>query len=90
METSQSGPLSAARRRFSSVAIALHWITVALIIGLFGSAWSFSLASGRPFAPLLLVHRSLGALAWVTAIARLMWRLGFAPPPPFPASMPRL
>lgn len=77
-------------RRFGAVAIALHWATVVLIVGLFASAWSIGLAGdGDQAALLLTVHRSLGATTGLLAIVRLGWRLGFAAAPPLPATMSR-
>jgi superoxide oxidase len=78
------------RRRFDIVTIGLHWATVILIAGLFGSAWLL-LASDREHAAILLtVHRSLGVVTWAVAIVRLGWRLSYAYLPPFPQSMPKV
>jgi len=81
---------AAAPRRFDAVTIGLHWITVALIIGMFASAWSIGLAQDPAQAGLILtLHRSLGATVWVLAACRLAWRLTLACLPPFPATMPK-
>src|ERR1700735_5123252 len=78
------------QRRFDIVTIGLHWATVTLIAGLFGSAWLL-LASDREHAAMLLtVHRSLGVVTWVVAIIRLGWRLTCAYLPPFPQNMPKM
>jgi superoxide oxidase len=78
------------RRRFDIVTIGLHWATVTLIAGLFGSAWLL-LASDREHAAILLtVHRSLGVVTWAVAIVRLGWRLSYAYLPPFPQNMPKV
>src|ERR1700721_3018646 len=75
------------QRRFDIVTIGLHWATVTLIAGLFGSAWLL-LASDREHAAILLtVHRSLGVVTWAVAIVRLGWRLSYAYLPPFPPNM---
>ena len=79
--------VSDGRRRFDLVTIGLHWATVTLIAGLFGSAWLL-LASDREHAAILLtVHRSLGVVTWTVAIVRLGWRLSYAYLPPFPLNM---
>jgi cytochrome b561 len=71
------------RRRFDIVTMGLHWATVTLIVGLFGSAWLL-LASDREHAAILLtVHRSLGVVTWAVAIVRLGWRLSYAYLPNF-------
>lgn len=78
------------RRRFDSLTIGLHWVTVALIVGMFASAW-LSLASDREHAAILLtIHRSLGVVTCAVAIVRLAWRMSLAYLPPFPQNMPKL
>lgn len=75
--------------RFDTISITLHWATVALIIGLFASAWSIGFASGGEAAQqLLTLHRSLGVVMGLLAVTRLVWRIGFASRPAFPPDMP--
>src|ERR1700723_4198996 len=75
-------------RRFDTVTIGLHWTTVALIVGMFTSAWMLALADdGAQVNRLLTIHRSIGAVVWVVAACRLGWRLRFAFLPPFPRGM---
>lgn len=77
------------RRRFDRLTIGLHWVTVALLTGMFASAWLL-LAIDRDHAAIpLIVHRSLGVVTWAVAIVRLAWRFSFAYLPPFPGTMPR-
>ena len=76
--------VGAGRRRFDILTIGLHWATVALIAGMFASAWL------QHAAMLLTVHRSLGVVTWVVAIIRLGWRLSCAYLPPFPQNMPKM
>jgi cytochrome b561 len=78
--------------RFDQISIALHWLTVLLVVGQFASAWfretidhNTSLA-----AAVLATHGGAGLLTWVVGIVRLVWRHKFAYLPPFPPSMPRL
>jgi superoxide oxidase len=77
------------RRRFDSLTIGLHWATVALITGMFASAWVLLASDREHAAMLLIVHRSLGVVTWAVAIVRLGWRFSFAYLPPFPGTMPR-
>ena len=78
--------------RFDQTSIALHWLTVLLIVVQLTSAWlreavdhetSFAVA-------LLTMHRTTGLLTWIVVVARLVWRHHFADLPPFPQSMPKL
>ena len=79
------------RGRFDLLSIAFHWITLALVIGLFAIAWTLKSVNDEETARLLLmVHRSLGVTVWVLTAARLAWRRTGAHLPPFPPSMPRL
>ncbi len=78
-------------RRFDAVTIALHWATVALIVGMFATGLSMGLATDHEQEEsLLYLHRSLGVLTWVTAFCRVVWRLRFAFIPAFPSAMPKV
>jgi cytochrome b561 len=77
--------------RFDQTSIALHWLTVLLIVGQFTTAWlretvdhesSFAVA-------LMATHRTTGVLTWIVGLVRLVWRHNFAYLPPFPESMPK-
>lgn len=76
--------------RFDAVSIALHWLTLALVLGQFASALAIDHAPATDALALLAVHRSMGLATWVVVAGRLAWRRSFARLPPFPASMPRL
>ena len=78
------------QRRFDIVTIGLHWATVTLIAGLFGSAWLLLVNDHEHAAILLTVHRSLGVVTWAAAIIRLGWRFSYAYLPPFPQNMPEV
>ena len=67
-------------RRYSNVAVALHWITAAAV--LFQIWLGFSMGEppkGGPFD----WHKTIGALILLLAFARLSYRMA-NPPPPFP------
>lgn len=61
-----------ARTRYSSVAIALHWLIGLAIIG--------NLASGL-LDKYISVHKATGITILVLSIVRLAWRLTHKPPP---------
>jgi len=77
--------------RFDQTSIALHWITVILIIGQFSTAWWHEAIDqqSRLAAMVLTTHRSIGVSIWFITLARLVWRNSFAYLPPFPLTMPK-
>jgi superoxide oxidase len=77
--------------RFDHVSIALHWLTVLLIIIQFASVWAIEAAGEKSAleATLLSLHMTTGALTWCVVVVRLIWRQYFAYLPPFPPSMPK-
>jgi len=78
--------------RFDQISIALHWLTVLLIIVQFTSAWLREAVDHQSsFAAVILTtHRTMGVLVWIVGLVRLVWRHNFAYLPPFPESMPKL
>lgn len=79
--------------RYTSVAIALHWLIALLIIGnLIGGLLLDTLrASADPEVraaarTVMSLHRALGISVIALTLARIGWRLG-NPPPPLPAHM---
>jgi cytochrome b561 len=79
-------------KRFDPISIVLHWLTVLLIIGQFTTMWLHeAVGHGTTLGSEILdVHRSMGMLTWIVALARVVWRQRFAYLPPFPESMPKL
>jgi cytochrome b561 len=73
-------------QRFDDVAICLHWVTLALLIAQFTSAWLLSAAAGDQAAALL---RSLGVAIWFVTVGRFAWRKLFSNLPPFPERVPK-
>jgi cytochrome b561 len=88
----ESAAKVAERRRFDQASIALHWLTVVLIVAQFISAWLHdALDHETAFAVTVqATHQTMGVLTWIVGLARLFWRRNFAYLPPFPASMPKL
>ena len=72
--------------RYSSVAIALHWI-IALMLGLMiALGKNMHSADGRPIEWMFQLHKSVGITILVLMIARLIWRWNNKPPA-LPAGM---
>jgi cytochrome b561 len=80
--------------RYSNVAIALHWLVAALILGLFVSGLWMTQAILDPAQRLAAfqtyqTHKAIGLTVLALSLARLGWRL-LHPPPPLPDSTGRL
>jgi cytochrome b561 len=84
MENETPGPVEAAAgitgRRYSSVAIVLHWTIAALVLanlylGLFHESYAKPVA-----ATLLRYHKAIGFTVLALTLVRLGWRLAHRPP----------
>lgn len=74
--------------RYSTVAIVLHWLIAALLIGNIGLAWWFqNIPKSLTTFQLIQLHKSTGILVLLLSLARLGWRL-IHPIPPYPAGLP--
>lgn len=82
MITTNDGPA------YSSVAKALHWLILALLVGQFAIAWTMP-EIGRGSVPTGLIawHLSVGVAILAVMIVRLVWRATH-PAPPAPADLP--
>jgi cytochrome b561 len=69
--------------RYSGIAILQHWLSVALIVTLFGLGWRMV---SLPLSPLKFelyaLHKSLGLLVLALSVVRLLWRVGSPIPAP--------
>jgi cytochrome b561 len=77
-------PLHNTEQRYGAVAIALHWLMVALLVALLASGLYMARLPDVGFdtrkIALILVHKQLGLLALALAALRLAWRVGSALP----------
>jgi cytochrome b561 len=75
--------------RYTTTAIALHWLMAALILGLFGVGLTMA---DLPLSPTKLQiyswHKWAGVTAFLLVFARLAWRATHRPPA-LPFAMPR-
>jgi len=72
--------------RYHAVAMTLHWLIAALLIGNIGLAWYFNTLTGLPQIPPIQIHKSIGITILILSLLRLTWRF-VSPPPALPASM---
>ncbi len=83
-------PIAVRPQRYDGVSMMLHWLTLLLLIVLFGSMWLREQVSDGDRASLLLtVHRSTGALVWAITLGRLSWKQHFGRAPTLPSTMPK-
>lgn len=76
--------------RYTSVAIALHWITAVLVLCMIVVGITMvQLPQGDLQNLLFNLHRSTGVLIFPLVLIRLIWRWR-NPPPPLPDDMPTL
>jgi cytochrome b561 len=75
--------------RYTTTAIALHWLMAVLILSSFGVGLYMS---GLPLSPTKLQiyswHKWAGVTAFLLVLLRILWRAGHRPPV-LPAAMPR-
>lgn len=84
-ETTAGGPV----RRYSNAAVAVHWITAALVLFQIWLGLSFAdMAQGSERGQLFTWHKTIGATILLLTLARLTYRM-MNPPPPFPEDLPR-
>ena len=77
-----------ARTRYSTVAIALHWLIAALILANIALGWRMNRIEGLTKFELFQLHKSIGITVLLLSLIRLGWRLA-NPPPPLPADLSR-
>jgi cytochrome b561 len=69
--------------RYTTTAIALHWLIAAIVILEFAHGWWMQELPKQPpglRADQFNLHKSFGMLAFALMVARLGWRLGHRPP----------
>ena len=77
-------------RRYTNVAILLHWLVAALVVAQFPLGWWMQEIAKQPPGPRVEafnLHKSMGLLIAALMLARIAWRLGHRAPPLEP--MPR-
>ena len=81
--------------RYTTVAIALHWLVAALVVAQVTLGWGMQEIPKQPVGPRVdayNLHKSIGLTVLALMLVRLGWRLGHRPPPlpPLPAWQARL
>jgi cytochrome b561 len=78
-----------ALRKYSLIAIVLHWIVALLVLVLMAVGWYFNTIPVGDDArgPVISWHKSLGLTAAMLILLRLLWRVTHRPPP-LPDALP--
>ncbi|GJD49665.1 Cytochrome b561 [Methylobacterium crusticola] len=81
---------AATPRRYTTVAILLHWLIALGVLGMIGIGLAMTRGGLAPMRQFQLYqwHKSLGITVLLLAVLRVAWRL-LHRPPPLPAAMPR-
>ena len=81
--------MSGGVQRYTTIAIALHWIIAVLVLTLIGlGLYMTGIPKGAPSRAFYFnLHKSIGLTVGILALVRLWWRAN-SPPPPLPSSMP--
>ncbi len=81
MKISASKPNSTANTwHYGLLAVTLHWLIAALIIGMIGLGWYMLSIEKQPGARSLFdLHKSLGFVAFGLIVLRIIWRAGHRP-----------
>jgi len=74
-------------RRYSLVAILLHWAIAGLILLNFAVAWRMEDLKGLAKFEIFQLHKSIGFTVLTLSVLRLLWRL-VNRAPPLPSGMP--
>ena len=69
--------------RYTRLAMLLHWLTAALVIGNVLIVWTVDFLPDDFARPMIDTHKSMGITVLGLSILRLLWRFG-NPPPAFP------
>jgi cytochrome b561 len=73
--------------KYTRVAMALHWLTALLVVGLFGLGWYMvDLPKGPDRGATFALHKSLGLSVFMLTVWRLAWRVRH-PAPALPHSV---
>ena len=75
-------------RRYTSVAITLHWLIAAAVLTNLALGWLMGSAQGLNKFTLFQLHKSVGITVLALTALRVVWRL-MHKPPAYPATMAR-
>jgi len=67
-------------RRYTGIAVTLHWVIALLMIANVTLAWVWPHAADDNVRPMIDAHKSIGILVLGLAIMRLLWRWTHTPP----------
>jgi cytochrome b561 len=75
-------------RRYTFIAMVLHWLVAILMLVNIALIWSVDLLPDERIRPVIDAHKSIGITVLGLVLLRLLWRAA-NPPPPLPDGYPR-
>jgi len=75
-------------RRYTFIAMVLHWLVAILMLCNVALIWSVDLLPDERIRPVIDAHKSIGITVLGLVLLRLLWRAA-NPPPPLPDAYPR-
>jgi cytochrome b561 len=67
-------------KRYSKVAVVLHWLIAGLIIANVTLAWTWDLLPKDDMRPVIDIHKSIGISVLGLVLMRVLWRMAHRPP----------
>ncbi len=67
--------------RYTRIAMLLHWLVAALIIGNLVLVWTIGWFPDALVRPAINTHKSIGLTVLGLVLLRVLWRIGHRPPP---------
>ena len=79
--------LRMSQNRYTHVAIALHWLIAALMLGNIALVWAVDFLPDERIRLAIDTHKSIGITVLGLALLRILWRIGHKPPAPLPGAL---
>jgi cytochrome b561 len=84
----EAAAVSGAPKRYTRVAVVLHWLIAVLILANVVAGLSVDSLPDAWVRPVIDTHKSVGLTVLGLIVLRILWRIGHAPPP-LPVVYPR-
>ena len=79
--------LRMSQNRYTHVAIALHWLIAALMLGNIALVWAVDFLPDERIRLAIDTHKSIGITVLGLALLRILWRISHKPPASLPGAL---